>query len=107
MKEERDQHRKQQMPGEGNKEMRKNNKEGKDRGSKERSSNAANDETPIYLTGDSTLQTPEEDRKDKSIDPRKDNTMSVSNDDLHDIKAGRLTGREPREEGGEDEERRK
>lgn len=39
-------------------------------------------ETPIYLTGDSTLQTPEEDRKDKSADPRKDDHFEPSNDDL-------------------------
>jgi hypothetical protein len=49
-------------------------------------------ETKIYLTPDSTLQTPEEDRHDKSIDPREDNTISVSNDDLHETNADRLAG---------------
>ena len=56
------------------------------------SSNAANEPTPIYLTPDSTLQTAEEDRHDKSIDPRKDDSMSVSNDDLHETPADRLAG---------------
>ena len=50
--------------------------------------------TPIYLTGNSTLQSPEEHAHDKSVDPNKDTTMSVSNDDLHDINAGKLTGRD-------------
>jgi hypothetical protein len=50
--------------------------------------------TPIYLTPDSTLQSPVEHAHDESVDPRKDTTMAVSNDDLHDIKAGTLTGRE-------------
>ncbi|HYH14269.1 MAG TPA: hypothetical protein VD794_03560 [Flavisolibacter sp.] len=50
--------------------------------------------TPIYLTSDSTLQSPEEHAHDKSVDPNKDTTMEASNDDLHDIKAGKLTGRD-------------
>ena len=54
-------------------------------------SNKSSD-TKIYLTPDSTLQTPEEDRHDKSIDPRKDNTIGVSNDDLHETDADRFTG---------------
>jgi hypothetical protein len=54
--------------------------------------NSENNETKIYLTPDSTLQTPEEDRHDKSIDPRKDNRMSVSNDDLHETNADRFAG---------------
>ena len=57
----------------------------------EQRSQDSND-TKIYLTPDSTLQTPEEDRHDKSIDPRKDNTIAVSNDDLHETKADRLAG---------------
>ena len=48
--------------------------------------------TPIYLNSDSTLQTPEEDRKDKAYDPRNDDEISVSNDDLHETKADRLAG---------------
>jgi hypothetical protein len=42
------------------------------------------EETKIYLTPDSTLQTPEEHQHDQSVDPRKDTTIGVSNDDLHD-----------------------
>lgn len=41
-------------------------------------------ETKIYLTPDSTLQTPEEHAHDQSVDPRKDNTIGVSNDDLRE-----------------------
>jgi hypothetical protein len=51
-----------------------------------------NDSTPIYLTGDSTLQTPEEDEHDKSIDARRNDTFEPSNDDLHETKADRLAG---------------
>jgi hypothetical protein len=54
--------------------------------------NAESNETKIYLTPDSTLQTPEEDRHDKSIDLGKDNRMSVSNDDLHETNADRFAG---------------
>lgn len=50
------------------------------------------DAADIYLTSDSTLQTPAEDRHDKNIDPEKDNTISVSNDDLHTTQADRLAG---------------
>lgn len=51
-----------------------------------------NNETKIYLTPDSTLQTPEEDRHDKSIDPRDEKSIDVSNDDLRETKADRLAG---------------
>jgi hypothetical protein len=56
--------------------------------------NRANEsnETKIYLTPDSTLQTPEEYEHDKSIDPRKDNHIDVSNDDLHETDADRYAG---------------
>ena len=50
--------------------------------------------TPIYLTGNSTLQSPEEHAHDKSVDPNRDTTMESSNDDLHEINAGKLTGRD-------------
>ena len=56
------------------------------------SSDAANEPTPIYLTGDSTLQTPEEDQHDRSVDPRKDSKMEISNDDLHESAADRFAG---------------
>lgn len=56
------------------------------------SSNAANEPTPIYLTPDSTLQTPEEARHDRSIDPEKDDSISVSQDDLHETEADRFGG---------------
>lgn len=49
-------------------------------------------ETKIYLTPDSTLQTPEEHRHDQSVDPRKDKKIDVSNDDLHETKADQLAG---------------
>jgi hypothetical protein len=56
------------------------------------SSNAANEPTPIYLTADSTLQTPEEDRRDSSIDPRKNTGMEPSEDDQHESSADRFAG---------------
>lgn len=52
------------------------------------------EETPIYLTSNSTLQTPSEHRHDQSVDATKDTTIEVSRDDLHDIKLGTLTGRD-------------
>ena len=52
------------------------------------------DETPIYLTGNSTLQTGSEHRHDQSIDPRDDRSIDVNRDDQHEIRAGRLTGRD-------------
>lgn len=55
-------------------------------------SNAGNEPTPIYLTPDSTLQTPDEDKHDKNIDPRRDDSLSVSNDDLHETSADRMAG---------------
>jgi hypothetical protein len=39
-------------------------------------------ELKIYGAPGSTLQSPEEHRHDQSVDPRKDSTISVSNDDL-------------------------
>jgi hypothetical protein len=56
------------------------------------SSNAANEPTPVYLTEDSRLQTPEEHRRDSSIDPRKNTGMEPSEDDLHESSADRFTG---------------
>jgi hypothetical protein len=53
--------------------------------------NAQND-TPIYNTENSTLQTPEEHKHDESVDPRKDNTIDVSNDDLRETDADRFAG---------------
>ena len=58
--------------------MIKDNKENKS------DNNEAEEETKIYLTSDSTLQTPEEHQHDQSVDPRKDTTMEVSNDDLRE-----------------------
>ncbi|HEX2608480.1 MAG TPA: hypothetical protein VHK91_13925 [Flavisolibacter sp.] len=71
---------------ERNKETNKNN-DINERGLKSKSS-----ETPIYLNSDSTLQTPEEDQHDKNIDTRDDETLDVSNDDLHETKADRMAG---------------
>lgn len=55
-------------------------------------SNAGNEPIPIYLTPDSTLQTPEEARHDRTVDPTKDDSLSVSSDDLHETGADRLAG---------------
>ena len=54
--------------------------------------------TKLHLTDDSTLQTREEKESDNAVDPRRDKTISVSEDDLHDANAGRLTGRESQDE---------
>jgi hypothetical protein len=48
--------------------------------------------TPIYLTPDSTLQSAEEKEHDASIDPGKDDTISVSQDDLRETDADRFAG---------------
>jgi len=48
------------------------------------------EETKIYLTPDSTLQTPEEHQHDQQVDPRNDNTISVSNDDLRETDIDRF-----------------
>ena len=48
------------------------------------------EETKIYLTPDSTLQTSEEHKHDQSVDARKDNTISVSNDDLRETDIDRF-----------------
>lgn len=58
----------------------------------------ADEGTKVHLTDDSTLQTKEEKERDNAVDPRRDNTISVSEDDLRDAKAGRLTGRESQDE---------
>lgn len=47
------------------------------------------EELKIYLTPDSTLQTLEEHQHDQSVDPRKDNTISVSRDDLNETEVDR------------------
>lgn len=49
---------------------------------REKSQNEESEELKIYGAPGSTLQTPEEHRHDQSVDPRKDSTIEVSNDDL-------------------------
>jgi len=79
--------------------MANKNNENKKRGNNEI------EETKIYLTPDSTLQTPEEHKHDQQVDPRKDNTISVSNDDLRETDIDRfrddIDGKRGTEEGGE------
>jgi hypothetical protein len=50
------------------------------------------EETPIYLTGDATLQTPEEAAHDHNKEPIKDDVVRVSRDDLHETNADRRAG---------------
>ena len=50
------------------------------------------EETPIYVTNDSTLQTPAEHRHDKSVDTRQDSSREASKDDLHETDDDRLAG---------------
>lgn len=76
----------------------------RDRESSGEDSNRSSGEgTPIYLTSDSTLQSPEEHQHDKSVDATLDETREVSNDDLHDIKAGKITGRDDANDDGNNE----
>jgi len=64
---------------------------------------AMEDDSRLHLTDDSTLQTREEKDKDNRVDARQDNDISVSEDDLRDAKAGRLTGRESKDERANEE----
>jgi hypothetical protein len=72
--------------------MSEQNKKQEEETNKDQQRTGADDATPIYLTGNSTLQTPEEDRHDKSIDPRDEDVMEPSNDDIHITNADRLAG---------------
>ena len=78
--------------------MKEQSKEDENKKSNEMAGNKTTDrqeeETPIYLTSNSTLQTPSEHEHDQSVDPTKDTTREVSRDDLNDIKLGTITGRE-------------
>jgi hypothetical protein len=77
---------------EHNKDNREDNS-GKQQNDQQAAKNAG-EETPIYLTSNSTLQTPSEHLHDQSVDATKDTTIEVSGDDLNDIKLGTLTGRD-------------
>lgn len=88
MKNERDPSKQQGSPGEAR-------PGGAPRGDQGSASNKSEDSVPIYLNSNTTLQTPEEHERDQRIDPRKDDTMDVSDSDLEEIRAGKLTGREP------------
>lgn len=48
------------------------------------------EELKIFGAPGSTLQTPEEHRHDQGVDPRKDNTIDVSNDDLRKTDIDRM-----------------
>ena len=59
---------------------------------------ADEDDSKLHLTDDSTLQTREEKEKDNRVDVNKDHrNIDISEDDLRDAKAGKLTGRDPRD----------
>lgn len=49
---------------------------------RENRKNDESEELKIYSAPGSTLQTPEEHLHDQSVDPSKDSTLDVSNDDL-------------------------
>lgn len=66
--------------------------------------NKQTDVTPIYLTGDITLQTPEEDAHDRSTDPVKGDTMAASNDDINQPIPPRMAGDSNRGTGVSGEE---
>ncbi len=50
------------------------------------------DSTPIYLAGNTTLQTPEEARKDKSNEVGQSDKIDVSNTDLRESDSDRTAG---------------
>lgn len=54
-------------------------KENRDQQNKERTNES--NETKIYLTGDDSLQTPEEHRHDESVDPEKNDQISIPDHD--------------------------
>jgi len=69
----------------------KNKGESKDRDSA--GSDSSGESTKIYLTENSTLQTPEEEELDRNTPVTKDDDkIRVSNDDLHETQADRLAG---------------
>jgi len=59
---------------------------------KNNNNHVSGEETKIYLTPDSTLQTPEEAKHDKEGDPYKNDHLEVSRDDLHTTNADRFVG---------------
>jgi hypothetical protein len=64
--------------------------------------NIQGDKTPIYLTPDSTLQTPSEYEHDREQNVRKDDSISVSKDDLHDPNTDRAAGNDQEATNSED-----
>ena len=62
----------------------------KDNKNKRDNKQEGDDELKIYGAPGSTLQTPEEHRHDQGVDPRKDNTIDVSNDDLRKTDVDRM-----------------
>ncbi|HZH65835.1 MAG TPA: hypothetical protein VEY10_13155 [Flavisolibacter sp.] len=65
----------------------------KNKNEKNKSENIQPDEeTKIYLTPNSTLQTPEEHKHDQSVDATKDSTIDVSNSDLRETELDRNRG---------------
>lgn len=75
----------------------------KNKGQNQKNKNNETEETKIYLTPDSTLQTPEEHQHDQSVDPRKDNTIGVSNDDLRETDIDRFRDKIDGKRGSEQE----
>jgi hypothetical protein len=65
----------------------------KNKNEKNKSENIQPDEEiKIYLTPNSTLQTPEEHKHDQSVDATKDSTIDVSNSDLRETELDRNRG---------------
>jgi hypothetical protein len=68
--------------------MSKNQRNNHEKNNREINTN----ETPIYTSDNSTLQSPSEHEHDASVDPGKNDRIDVSNDDLRETKADRLAG---------------
>jgi hypothetical protein len=65
-----------------------------DQGQNRSQDTSRQEETPIYLNSNTTLQSEEEHRHDQQTDPREDQSLDVNRDDLHEVRLGRLTGRD-------------
>lgn len=63
--------------------------------------NAGDDSfTPIYLNSDTTLQTPEEKKRDESIDPQKGDKVEATDVDIEETTFDKLNDAERDPNGG-------
>lgn len=58
--------------------------------------------TPLYVTDNSTLQSPEEDAHDRSVQPGANDSVRVSNDDINDPTPPRMADDNGQQSSGRD-----